>query len=596
MATRRGRLFVFLFGLLPAGVGIFLFGWLLLALIDWHHMKSWKPVEAELLQMELVERSGPDGTTYHVDARYRYEYAGNTWENDRVAIKEGAGSGMYWPNLAARIREQSASGPLQVYVNPANPQESVLDRELDIGLVAPIALTALLFGGAGLAMIVASVRAPRDESLPASATQGAGDAAAEPWRDNADGPLEPRVVNTKTGASGIWFFAFMFLCSAFGRGAFLFSAEEIDKGNWGVILLTLALAAIGVGLLVMAIRMTWSARKFGDVPLTLDPNPGAIGGDVGGWIDIPVAYDPSLAFHITLSCVRVRGSGEDRSRDAKWHDEQWLLAEPLDTGRVRLWFRFEPPAGLPAAERESNDYHRWSLRVDAKLPGLDFSREYELPVFATGKRSLRNVPAHVIAATARESANIEAKTHVTRIPGGAAMYFSAGRQSPTGLLLLVLGGMFGGLGIAMLFTDDWAGPWFIGLICALIGAWYPGTGLWMIGNSLRVEADDTGLRIRRHCFGILVLAREIARADIAGIGIKKAGASTTGMGVMVYYDLVARTLGGELRIIGDGLLGITQARLAGEKFARYARLPFLGEVDRPATLTARMAAFLDRRK
>lgn len=321
MASPRRSWLLSLFGLPFAAVGIGVFGWLLLpAVLDWQAMKSWTPVQAELLTFELAASTSDNSTSYTVHARYRYDYAANTFENDRVAVMDGRDNiGSYWQDLAARLEADYADGrPVTVYVDPAEPQHSVIDRELRLSQFALLGLFAMVFASVGIVLVIAGLLPARGGNAPV-APQAAGDTAANtPWRSNPDWSSPVRVANTKSGALAAWFFAFIW-CAVSAAGNF-FIVDEVAKGNYAILFILL-FDVVGVGLIVWAVRLSWSAHKFGDVVLTMGPHPGAIGGDVGGFIDVPVAHDPALAFRVSLACthVYVTGSGKNRSthRDAK---------------------------------------------------------------------------------------------------------------------------------------------------------------------------------------------------------------------------------------------------------------------------------------
>lgn len=402
----------------------------------------------------------------------------------------------------------------------------------------------------------------------------------------------------KHGARGAWLFALVWC--ALSLPATWVIPEEIAKGNWPILLILL-FDVVGIGLLAWAVRISGSARKFGAVALTLDPHPGAIGGDVAGYIDIPVAHDPAQAFHVSLACTRswVSGSGKNRStrHESKWQDEKWLHAEPRDAQHVRLWFRFEPPAGLPVSEEPSDDYHHWTLHLAADLPGLDLARHYDLPVFATGARSHGATAARVQVSLVRDLAAIEARTGFRQVPGGAAMDFRAGRNLVAALVaIFIVGGIFGGVGAGVLLSDaDIVTRLVIGVVFSAIGVVGLLSGTWYLGNSLQVEADDGGARVQRWLFGIPVGQQVFARADIEGIGIVRGSTTTVGTRTTVRYDLVMKTRDGNTHGIGDGFRGSTQATMAAETFARYARLAFLGEIDRSEAFAARKAAYLASR-
>jgi len=594
---RRIPWLMVLFGMPFAAAGIAMFVLLVVpTLTDWQAMKSWVPVQAELIDARLESHHGDDSTTWEAVASYRYDYGGNRWTSDRVAVSGGADNiGSFQQDLGGELERAFGAGePITVYVDPLQPQNAVVNRELRVGLIALMAVFSLVFAAVGLGIIGVALFGART-TADASAVPAV---TAAPWLARAEWASPQIAADTRAGARAMWFFALLWcLVTAPANVAI---PGELAKGNWPI-LLVLLFDVIGVGLLVHAARLTASSRKFGRVLLTMDPHPGGIGGDVGGYIDVPLPHDPSLPFHVSLACTRtwVSGSGKNRSthHDVKWQDERWLLAEPLDATHARLWFRFEPPAGLPASEAPSNDYTHWTLNLSADLPGLDLARHFELPVFATAQRSSAAVAARVRVALAQDATALEALTQLSPVPGGAAMHFRAGRQWAAALVsLLVVGGLFGGGGLALLLgSEQDPGAWFMGSVFALVGLAGVLGGLWLLGNALAVQLDDGGAQIRRWLFGVPVSRRTLPRADILGIGFVRGSSTSSGTRSTVYYELVLKTQDGRLHGIGDSFRGSSQAAMAVAALARHARLPVLGELDRGEAFAARKAAWLAAR-
>lgn len=116
-----------------------------------------------------------------------------------------------------------------------------------------------------------------------------------------------------------------------------------------------------------------------------------------------------------LECVygHMRGSGKNRRRyeRIKWAERGTPRFENLIKG-VRLRFRFDVPAGLSKADiLQKNDYHLWRLLVAAALPSIDLSRQYNIPVFASGEQSgaiVHDISAKARAAREEVSADVAA--------------------------------------------------------------------------------------------------------------------------------------------------------------------------------------------
>jgi len=181
----------------------------------------------------------------------------------------------------------------------------------------------------------------------------------------------------------IWGFAiFWNLISTPALFAF---SDELGSGNqliWFVLLFPL----VGLFLIGAAIHKTLDWRRFGQMTVTLEPYPGAIGGDVAGTIHLSTPLPAGSPIKVSLDCVRHYRHGKNSSQNIVWQHND--LFEPLQSSRsTSVQFLFEVPANLPASSPADDSYHAWTLSVSAELPGVDLVRQVELPVFPTEKKA-----------------------------------------------------------------------------------------------------------------------------------------------------------------------------------------------------------------
>jgi hypothetical protein len=168
-----------LFGLVFFAIGA---GFLLLGVLpnlwDAWRMQDWVQVPAEVVALELEANDTDDTTTYKVVARFRYDYDGWHYTGTRVGIADHGSD-----NIGDWQREtwNQLKGGDQIFlwVNPADPSESVFDRELRRGLLGFKLIFAVVFGGfgAGLIWYLNRIPQPVPPGLPA------WQARAE-WHDN----------------------------------------------------------------------------------------------------------------------------------------------------------------------------------------------------------------------------------------------------------------------------------------------------------------------------------------------------------------------------------------------------------------------------
>lgn len=123
----------------------------------------------------------------------------------------------------------------------------------------------------------------------------------------------------------------------------------------------------------------WLDRPRAPAPLAFrlepDPAPGALGGDVGGWLHAedatPVPENPEVTLICTRLCEKAGHQTVAHRRDWVWWETR-----PAFPQADCLGFRFEPPASLPGTEPrpELNEgewrcHHYWTLVVRATVAG-----------------------------------------------------------------------------------------------------------------------------------------------------------------------------------------------------------------------------------
>jgi HSP20 family molecular chaperone IbpA len=120
--------------------------------------------------------------------------------------------------------------------------------------------------------------------------------------------------------------------------------------------------------------------------------PGVIGGRLAGRVLTSVDLDASAGYRITLNNIHrvTTGSGDSRSTSERllWQDERHLLEETAqyDPSRSEIPIDFQIPYDAsPTEERSDDDKVLWRLEVEAEVPGVDYSSQFEVPVFKTAE-------------------------------------------------------------------------------------------------------------------------------------------------------------------------------------------------------------------
>jgi hypothetical protein len=113
----------------------------------WAAAHGWAEVPAEILTARLDVFEHNEGVGYRVRATYRYRFQGTDYESDRVwFLDEADGVDDFARTTHARLRAaRDAQERVPCFVNPADPRQSVLSRDLRWKVVTFLSVASLAF-------------------------------------------------------------------------------------------------------------------------------------------------------------------------------------------------------------------------------------------------------------------------------------------------------------------------------------------------------------------------------------------------------------------------------------------------------------------
>lgn len=558
-ASRGAIIFLILFALPFAGGGTFV-GYLAGSMLTtWVRAQSWQEVPARILSVELDVNHGDDSTTYRVRAVYEYEYRGQTYTSDRVASGVGSDNiGSFHQDKYAELRPYLDAGrPFRCFVNPDDPSEALLYRELRWGMLAFETVFALAFCLVGYGLIFAAFYGGK---LVKEADKLKEARPEEPWLWEKDWVNGRITAGSRGKMIGSILFATVWnLISA----PMLFVVPREFAGGNHLVLIGLLFPLVGAGLAAYAVYAALQWRKFGNSEFEMFSNPGVLGGYLEGRINTNIRSRSGDGFRLTLSCIRseTTGSGKNGSTREKtlWQDTATVPASALLAGPrgASVPVRFAIPYdAAPESDPDASDPVKWRLAVAAELPGVDFSTHFTVPVFKTPDSDpLLEVESNEpsLAADTDTAAELESMGIVRRQTpdGGVSYVFRRARSkgAATGLTIFTL--IWCGfiwlmisLGAPILFPIVF-GLFALLMIVAMIDMWLKQT---------RVEVAAGRLAFNRRLLGsgktLTFSAGEIAEIK-----------ATRGMqsGNKLYYRIELHTRAGKKHILASR---ITDQRLA----------------------------------
>ena len=172
---KLGLAALFMLPFVVLGLSLLLFG-VGPTLVDWARAQQWQATPAIVESAATLWEPGQLGAAaYGVEVRFRYTAAGQEYRGQRASLHIGNGNAsLYYQQLGERLEAAQRTGtPVPVWVNPAQPTESMADRSLRLDLLALELVVALGFTGCGLGVwwvLLRIWRSQRRGSLPRSAS------------------------------------------------------------------------------------------------------------------------------------------------------------------------------------------------------------------------------------------------------------------------------------------------------------------------------------------------------------------------------------------------------------------------------------------
>jgi hypothetical protein len=305
--------------------------------------------------------------------------------------------------------------------------------------------------------------------------------------------------------------------------------------------------AIGIFLLVYAIRQTMAFWEFGKTYFEMASVPGVVGRELKGCIQARFPHSPDHGVTLRLSSVHRYSTGSGNTQTTHenilWRDEAELSSGQLCAGPAgtTIPVAFHIPVDAQQTQRLGpRDEFLWLLEAIARVPGVDYHDVFEIPVFRTAQTpsGAEEAPEETAFAVHTHEAQRpeQLSVRVQQVAEGTEFYFPAARNRSFAVSTTVFAAIFGGTAYGLTHTRaPFIFPLAFGLFALLlvyfaVQMWL-GTTRVVIGSSLTLQSGLLG--------GGKV--QQIAFSDIASISDKINGQQGGGTGTP-YYD-IEMTLG-----------------------------------------------------
>ncbi len=568
-----GCLTLLAFPMLIGGIAVLRMG--IDAYTTWRAMQTWQEVPAHIEEVKLNEfdSDGDGGPIYSVDACYTYHWEGREYMGNRVSIhKSKDNHASFYPRIYKeldehRMREQA----FRCYVDPMDPTQSILYRDLRRGIVAAEFFGGVLFLGAACFLLSGLVfRLVRTDNTEALKRQYPN----APWYWKQEWCAG--VIHSKSKAKMLKTLLFAVFWNLASAPLCFIVVDEVQDGNTKI-LLALIFPAIGVVFIIAFIYLFLRWLKFGKTTFHMASVPGVLGGRLRGTIRIPTVLLLKKEIVLVLECVRTYRTHDSKESGKEnvvlWQMDTVLLPSALlHKGRATfLPVDFYVPYDKPVSNDSNPDNtFTWTLRVEAPMPGVNFTASFDVPIFKTAQSDIdinstalnryyktakmntdgRVVPSRIPANTLPTAGMLRrAGLRVEPLPrGGVAIISPMLRQPMLALSMLLFIVLWGGaiklgqhLGVPIYFSVIFG-------ICLVPMLWF---FLELVVGMRRLEVNREGIRVRNGLFGLGV-SKHISFDMLDHLEIEDGMSVTSAGSTKQYHAVVLR------KRDGKGIKSITQ--------------------------------------
>ena len=261
--------------------------------LHWLNARDWQETEAVILESKLDESRDSDGSTYEVAVKFRYHFGDRSYESSRYSFRIGK------TNIAVETMQAAVAGlpkgqVTTCWVNPAQPEEAVLDRSMPtsalFGLCFSVPFITVGLVGLGIFFhrpLLGRIRQSRLALIRELCREGSLPAETLERLEN------PAL---RSGAPMVWIASDQRLPSAVGFlllnlfwngsvSVFILGViEEWRSGPepWFLTLFLVPFVAVGAGIF-WAFVQAWRQLVAPVWFIALQPIPGARGGEIHLW-------------------------------------------------------------------------------------------------------------------------------------------------------------------------------------------------------------------------------------------------------------------------------------------------------------------------
>jgi hypothetical protein len=408
-----------------------------------------------------------------------------------------------------------------------------------------------------------------------------------PWLWRKDWASSRAESKNRNSASFLWFAAIFW--NTIAVTVAVTTVPKAWRTSNPAALLPLLFCVVGVVLAGAAARASMRRKRFGETYFDFASLPFSPGRTLKGTIHLRFNTDARHGIDLSLCCVRqvTTGGGKDRTTQESvlWQADKnvpqgSLTPGPMGDAVIPVDFSI-PTDAYESNHDDPSDQVLWVLHAQADVPGVNYSDDFEVPVF-------RRTPSPGSASEPMASFSNDAQG------GTAAPGFQSDASdvaAPANPKVVVSAGMNGGTEfyfppfrnpsrvlVLVLFTSVWTAivyflihsqaPWFFAPLFGFFDLFLIYALIRATMGSCRIEVGNGKILLRRAVLGIGG-AREVAFSDISQI---LAVTVAQQKGTRASYYVCLHTRDGRKLKLADEIDNRQEARWVAAQLEKFAGL------------------------
>ena len=356
----KGYSLLFLFMLPFLGIGIWMGYETVKTINQVEAAHAWTETPAEITSCVLESHRGSKGSvSYRIRGQFTYTFNGKKYRSDKVSFYTSSDNvGRFHQRIFHQLESARLSKKtLPCWVNPKDPYEAVLIRDLRPEMMGFQLLFVFFFGGAAFAVL--------SGALFTAFKKGPNAGKIRMLHSGIHRPL--LLAGGVTLGGGLWLV---------WKAVVL--VGSLSSTWYLLVALIPGVVLTGFGL------YTWRRfAKFGVSELILSPSTIRINDRITATVLIPRLVEGDFKGRLACTHQYITGSGKHRKthRNVVWSEEMMSSGSPGGEQMTQLPFRFELKGGHVTEERGDTSYY-WRLLVTADRPGVDYKAEFDVTVGA----------------------------------------------------------------------------------------------------------------------------------------------------------------------------------------------------------------------